>query len=50
MSDSTEEGRKRGKWVYRPWITNSRGERIYPRPPLKVFRWWEDEEDEDDNS
>lgn len=34
---------KKGHWVFRPWKTVN-GVRIYPKPPSRVFRWWEEDE------
>ncbi|GEM_PF-5315161 len=45
-STNHPESPKHGRWVYRPWITVG-GRRIYPKPPKRAFRWWE--EGEDDN-
>ncbi len=29
-----------GYYIFRAWITGKNGERIYPTPPKKAFRFW----------
>lgn len=48
MQSDSEPEKKKGKWVFRPWKTLKTGERIYPKPPNKVFKWWEDDDTQAD--